>query len=375
MFDFDEDTEFDSDSLEDGTDIKSAPSKSKKRVCFEADDLLVKVFEFSRDEDGSWFPEEQEPCDSLDLTAKLRNLSVNSATGTRHESNPLCAETDKSNFEPDERPQGSSGDFIHKPPTSVPLDRGNTSARKTKKRVRLKKGNSNVSSNKLLDSSQENQSPKTSPVQNKEDPSQAKSDVESRVGVMAKPNMTTTQSKSRKPETKSTNSRINRKRDSGGGRQPRRERASSGLRLKKSSSVDTHLAAVTDLRRPRSCSSLPSLHLSPHRPVAKRDFPVSARTITFPDFVSPTGEESRSRSATRVESASWARMSFISRDNSPPPDRRDNFTGPSGKMYSWKVANGMIRPVDLTTPSIAPLWENLTSNPGSAGTNSVMSAL
>ena len=358
---------------------QTSKTKTKKKVCFEADESLVSVFEIPYSYEEVPLPEELEPCNPLSLVDKFEDLSIQSVLTTKYGSYTL---PNKQQYECNPLPTDTALEDINLTLKDISRNKTNDSvvsyvktSRKHRKRDIFKTPHVPSKIEKFSDHSQRG-------LDQEKDPNDP---VTTASGLLSKGPCC----RRRKNEKVSCHTFLPEK--------PRRDRRSQKYQQSTQRKADKKLANIHDLlhnrsksvgyhrrsnnidgaglyerKRPKSCSSLPTLHLSPYRRVTKTDFPVSAKSITFPDFISHNNPDS---TGTRNESASWAKMSFISKDCSPPSERKAHTSTASRKRYSWKVANGIIKPADITTACISPMWENLTAKPSTAEANSVLSAL
>ena len=356
---------------------QTSKTKIKKKVCFEADESLVRVFEIPYSYEEVPLPEELEPCNPLTLVDKFEDLTIQSVLTTKYGSYTL---PNKQQYECNPLPTDTALEDINLTLKDISRNKTNdnvvsdvTTNRKHRKRDIFKMPHVPSKIEKCPDHSQRG-------LDQEKDPDDSVTSVSISKGPSCR---------RRKNDKVSCHTFLPEK--------PRRDRRSQKYQQSTQRKADKKLANIHDLlhnrsksvgyhrrsnnidgaglyerKRPKSCSSLPTLHLSPYRRVTKTDFPVSAKSITFPDFISHNNPD---LTGAKNESASWAKMSFISKDCSPPSERKASTSTASRKRYSWKVANGIIKPVDITTACISPMWENLTSKPSTAETNSVLSAL
>ena len=354
-----------------GTDTQPTAIRGKKKVCFEADDSLVRVFEIPYDYDDSPLPEELEPCNPINLVQKFEELALQSVMTTKYGSYALPNKQDGINIHTSglDDVKVSMKDAAKQNETNnVGLEVKNT------KRERKHRHSRKTQASLLSDSSQQEVKPESRPENNDTSMDNSKGHIvhctkKKKNDRVSYPLLSREKPK-RDGKTVGTQHVTHKKVDKklANIHDLLHHRPRTRGYLQKSNSVDS--ISADERRRPKSCTSLPTLHLSPYRRVTKTDYPVPAKSITFPDFIS------QGPGSAKTESASWAKMSFISKDCSPPSERRDNGSATaSKKLYSWKVANGIIKPVDITSSSITPMWENLTSKPSTAEANSVLSAL
>ena len=360
-----------------GSDSQPPAANGKKKVCFETDDSLVKVFEIPYDYDDVPLPEELEPCNPMSLVQKFDDLTLQSVVTTKYGSYALPSK--KGDIS--KQATGLEDINVSIQEGTRQMDNNHMSSAANTKRVEKKHGHSKkprstLQIDKFNHSFQHDVNHEPHPDSNTSAESSTGHVVhctkKKRTDKGSYPSLS--REKPRR-DCKAAGSRLNHTkadRKLADFHDLLHQKSRTRGYLQKSNSVDS--IGLNELRRPKSCTSLPTLHLSPYRRVSKPNHPVVAKSITFPDFIGQGPAPSLGK--TRTEPASWAKMSFISKDSSPPSERRDNGSATaSKKLYSWKVANGIIKPVDITTSSITPMWENLTLKPSTAEANSVLSAL
>ena len=347
-------------------------AKNKKKVCFEADESLVRVFEIPYSYEEVSLPEELEPCNPLSLLDKFEDLTIQSVLTTeygsytlpnkqQYESNPFPTDTilEDIKLTLDDISRNTTNDSVVSDVTS----------RKHRKceifkmpRVPSKTEKFSDHSQRDLKREKEPEDPVT-PILISKSPRRKNDKVSYHAFLREKPKRDCRSQKYQQSTQKKADRKLANIHDL------LHNRSKSVGYHRKSHNIDG--TGIYEKKRPKSCSSLPTLHLSPYRRVNKKDFSLSGKSITFPDFISHHSDSTGAKN----ESASWAKMSFISKDCSPPSERKAHTLTASRKRYSWKVANGIIKPADITTARISPMWENLTSKPSTAEANLVLSAL
>ncbi len=386
-------------------DIQTPGPRGKKRVCFEPDHCLVQVIEIPYDRDEEPLPEEMEPCDPEKLIEEFDNLAINDI-GTagcgsyevqkspRKRREIVAQITDMDDIYSSVGDKSDKNRHSGNSRTSFLSSKGSSKSkrnsgaslfshieRSSKRSPRHLQTITGLDYSKPRTSSSrkhafdKNVSDHSSHKQKKGSKSSNPTHSGSSLGINSNKKDQSKVKPSKHSVKKADQATGGPIQDPASCREKSKEHSNQGLPGPPIIDLnpEPHVPIFherTELRRPKSSPALPRLHLSPYRQFHPGYSSRSPRSMTFPDFISP-----RPLGNPRIGSADWGRC------NSAEPEnkrfKRVSISGPVSprKVYSWQMANGILKPMGVETPCIAPMWDNMQARQLQHDTGSVTSAM